>query len=147
MNTEAVIRIKETIDGYKKLLGILAEYEDNEQFCSLSKKRISEIYGLSYTGTCKKLNFLLRYGLVRQVDKGLIRTGKEVMEAKPFTLLQRIMLLVLDKPEVYSSFKQQAELLKEPFEEVQTAWGFYSYFFGSKYPGKDELSLLVQEKM
>lgn len=141
---EPIKRIRETVSGYRKLLDILKEYEDNKQICRLSKKKISEIYGLSYTGTCKKLNFLLRYGLIRQVDGGFVRTGKEVLDATPFSLLPRIMLLVLERAEVYSSFKQQAKLLNVSFEDVQTAWGFYSYFFGSKYPDKNELNLLKQ---
>jgi len=139
MEIDSFKRMQETTDGYKRLLHILADHEDVEGICRLTKKKISVLYGSSYTGTCKKLKFLVKYGQIKQVSGGFVRTGKDITEAKPFLLLQRIIELVLEKPEVYSSFKQQAELLGEPFEEIQTAWGFFAYFFGSKYPDGDDV--------
>ncbi|GAE37512.1 hypothetical protein [Halalkalibacter akibai] len=145
MSTDSIKKIEETMVSYKKLLDILADHEDNKQVCKLSKKKISELYGLSYTGTCNKLKFLVKYGIIEEISKGFVRTGKQVSEAKPFLLLPRLMVLVLENPDIYSSYKEQAELFNESISDVQTAWGFYSYYFGAKYPKTEEVQLLEQE--
>ncbi|MEC1759853.1 hypothetical protein [Schinkia azotoformans] len=135
----------ETINGYRRLLEIIESNQDSDGICKLSKKKISSLYGLSYMGTLKKLNFLLKYGLIEQMSGGFKKTEKEVFQHTPLALLLKILLLVKDRPDVYSSFKQQAELLNVPFEDVQTAWGYYVYFFGSKYPNENEIEPLRQK--
>lgn len=136
--------IRETINRYKRLLEIIVNHQGNDNICRISKKEISDLYGLSYTGTLKKITFLLKYGLIEQVDGGLTRTEKDVIQHTPLSLLLKIMLLVLERPDIYSSFKQQAEILDVPYEDVQSAWGFFGYFFGSKYPDKETLKLLKE---
>jgi hypothetical protein len=139
-------KIKETIDGYNRLLDIVEKHQGSDGICRLPKKQISSLYGLSYTVSLKKLNFLLKYGLIEEVNGGITRTeNKDVIHHTPLSLLLKIMLLVLERPEVYSSFKQQAEILGVPYEDVQSAWGFHGYFFGSKYPNKREMELLKEK--
>lgn len=138
-------RIKETIDGYRRLLDIVEKHQGSDNICRLTKKEISSLFGLSYTGTLKKLNFLLKYGLIEKVNGGFTRTEKDVFQHTPLSLLLKIMLLVIERPDIYSSFKQQAELLGVPYEDVQTAWGYHGYFFGSKYPNKREMELLKEK--
>ncbi|MCM3390251.1 hypothetical protein M3649_19315 [Ureibacillus chungkukjangi] len=133
MRDNAGVKIIETINGYERLLNIIENHQDKENICRLSKKEISALYGLSYTGTLKKLKFLVKYKLLKQVDGGLMRTDKDVRNDSPLSLLQEIMLLVSERPEIHSSFKQQAEILDVSFEDVRSAWGFYGYLFGSKY--------------
>lgn len=140
-------KIKETISGYKRLLDIVEDNQDNDSICRLSKKKLSLQYGLSYTGTLKKLSFLLKYGLIEKVDGGFKRTEKDVILHTPLSLLVKILLLVFEKPEVYNSYKQQAEILGESYEDVQSAWGYYAYFFGSKYPEKNEINILKQNRL
>jgi hypothetical protein len=145
---DSVEKIKETISGYKKLIQILVDHRDEDKVCRVSKKKISEIYGRSYTGTLNKLNYLIRYGLIKKVDKeGFLITEKRLIEDTPLGLLPRILLLVFEYPEVYSSFKKQAELLSVSMADIQTAWGFHSYFFGSKYPDESELLLLENQEI
>lgn len=141
---DGVQKIRDTIAGYEKLLKIIEDNTDKDNICRLTKKEITKLYGLSYTGTCKKLGFLLRYGLLKVINGGFLRTEKNVVQDTPLSLLPKILVLMANKPEVYDSFKQQAELLSVSIEDVQTAWGFYSYFFGSKYPREEELIQLKE---
>ncbi|MDQ0414987.1 hypothetical protein [Mesobacillus stamsii] len=131
-------RIKATIDGYKRLLAIIEQHADSEGVCKLSKMKISLQYGISYTGTLKKLGCLEKHNLIIKTEGGFKRTGKDVLEDTPFSLLLKLLLLVIEKPEIYSSFKQQAEILNVSFDDVRSAWGFYGYFFGTKYPSVQE---------
>lgn len=137
MSEKTVKLIRETVTKYNDLLAILAANEDEDNVCRLSKKKISTLYGLSYTGTLKKLNFLMQHGIIEKVSGGFKRTGKDVYLHTPISLIIDIMVLVKEKPEIYSSFKQQAELLSVPIEDVRSAWGFQAYFFGSKYADID----------
>lgn len=138
------IRVKETINGYERLLDIIEQHQGSDGICRLSKKKISSLFGLSYTGTMKKLNFLIKYGLIEQ-DRGKFkRTEKDVILHTPLSLIVRILLSVSKRPDIYSSFNQQAVLLGETYENVQTAWGFYGYFFGSKYPDNNEVEILKE---
>ncbi|QZN76209.1 hypothetical protein [Paenibacillus sp. DR312] len=141
---DGVQKIRDTIAGYEKLLKIIEDNTDKDSICRLTKKEITKLYGLSYTGTCKKLGFLLRYGLLKVINGGYLQTEKNVVQDTPLSLLPKILVLMANKPEVYDSFKQQAELLSVSMEDVQTAWGFYSYFFGSKYPQEEELIQLKE---
>ncbi|RIX60048.1 hypothetical protein D3P08_00180 [Paenibacillus nanensis] len=142
---DGIQKVYDTIDGYERLLEIVRENAGPNNVCMLTKKEISKLYGLSYTGTCKKLGFLLKYRLLEQVDGGFLCTEKKVIQDTPLSLLPKILLLMEKRPEVYDSFKQQAELLSVSIGDVQTAWGFYSYFFGSKYPQEKEQSLLINK--
>lgn len=144
MSNASTKKISETIDGYKRLIDIIISHQDADTVCRLSKKEISTLYGISYTGTLKKINFLLKYGLLEKVNGGLRGTDRDVIQQTPLSLLSKILILVLDNPEIYSSFKKQSELLDVPYEDIQSAWGFYGYFFGSKYPNKDELKLIKE---
>lgn len=92
---------------------------------------------MSYIGICKKLGFLLRHELLKVINGGFLRTEKNVIQDKLLSLLSKILVLMANKPEVYESFNKQAELLSVSMEAVQKAWGFYSYFFGLKYPQED----------
>ncbi|HAF0292578.1 TPA: hypothetical protein G9C53_004983 [Salmonella enterica subsp. enterica serovar Typhimurium var. 5-] len=141
---ESYIRVKETINGYERLLNIIEQHQGNDGICRLSKKKISSLFGISYTGTLKKLNFLMKYGLIEQDGGGFTRTEKDVILHTPLSLIIRILLLVSKRPDVFSSFKQQAELLGETYENVQTAWGFHGYFFGSKYPNDNQMEVLKE---
>lgn len=67
-----------------------------------------------------------------------MRTEKMLMQDTPIALIPRIITMVGEQPELFDSFKKQAELLSVPLSEVQTAWGFISYFFGSKNQGIEE---------
>ncbi|WP_340392853.1 hypothetical protein [Paenibacillus sp. FSL E2-0190] len=136
---EGIQKIRDTINSYERLLEIIEKNADGDNICKLMKKEISALYGLSYTGTCKKLKFLLKYGLLESVNGGISRTEKKVVQDTPLSLLPKVLLLMAKEPEVYDSLKQQAELLSVSMEDVQTAWGFYSYFFGSKYPQEEDL--------
>jgi hypothetical protein len=100
---------------------------------------ISRLYGKSYSGTLKKLRFLERYELIEKIVGGYIRTDKTFMKDTPMSLIPKIVHLVWERPEIYNSFKQQAELLSVSMSDVQTAWGFFSYFYGSKNQGDEEL--------
>ncbi|MGP3783655.1 hypothetical protein [Paenibacillus sp. 1A_MP2] len=81
---------------------------------------------------------------MKVINGGFLLTEKNVVQDTPLALLPKILVLMANKPEVYDSFKQQAELLSVSMEDVQTAWGFYSYFFGSKYPQEEELIQLKE---
>lgn len=145
MSNIAVERIKETIDGFERLINIINTHKGSDNICRLSKKEISNFYGLSYTGTLKKINVLLKYGLIIQVPGGFKPTKKDIFTYLPFgALLVKILILVFKKPSVYSSFKEQSEILSVSFEDIQSAWGYYALFFGSKYPEKDEVDFLKQ---
>lgn len=136
---QSIQKIVDTIESYYRLLKIIEEHSDEKMVCKLTKKEITALYGLSYTGTCKKLNYLLKYGLLKSVNEGLLRTEKKVYQDTPLSLLPKIILLMLEKPEMYGSFKLQAEQLSVSMDNLQVAWGFYSNFFGSKLPQEDEL--------
>lgn len=123
-----VENIRKTVNDYNRLIEIIENNKNSGNICILSKKEISKRYGLSYTGTLKKLNFLLKYGLINQVGRGFERTEKDVLHHTPIGLLPRIFLLVLEQPEVYSSFKQQSELLSVPIEDIKSAWDFTLFF-------------------
>ncbi|MBP1153935.1 MULTISPECIES: hypothetical protein [unclassified Paenibacillus] len=129
-NLEAISeKIKATISEYERLLEIIGN--EPGTICRMPKTEISRLYGKSYTGTLKKLGFLERYGLIEKTTGGYVRTEKIFMRDTPFSLIPRIVLLLSERPELFNSYKQQAEVLSVSLSEIQTAWGFLSYFFGS----------------
>jgi hypothetical protein len=128
-------KIKDTISEYERLLSIIGT--DMNSICKLSKKEISNLFGKSYTATLKKLDFLERYGLLERITGGYKRTEKALIKDTPLSLLPRILLLVKDRPDIYYSFQDQADLLSVSINDIQTAWGFYSYFFGRKNPNNE----------
>lgn len=130
-------KIKETISEYERLLDIIGK--EAGEVCLLSKKELSRLYGKSYTGTLKKLSFLEQYGLIERIKGGYVRTEKAFVRDTPLSMIPNILYLVQERPEIYNSFKQQAELLSVSMSDVQTAWGFFSYFFGAKNPGIQKL--------
>lgn len=120
--------IMETVNEYERLLNIIGT--ESGTMCRMPKTEISRIYGKSYTGTLKKLGFLERYGLIERVTGGYVRTEKTFGKNTPMALMPSIVLLISERPELFNSYKQQAELLSVSLNDIQTAWGFLSYFFG-----------------
>jgi hypothetical protein len=138
----SIERIRETINLYEKIIRVLKDNRGEDEICKLSKKKLSGEIGLSYTGTLNKLKFLIKYGLVEVKDRGFVITDRKLLEDTPLGLLPAILLLVFDYPEIFGNFNKQSQMLDVSMEDTQSAWGFYSYFFGSKYPGKSELSVV-----
>lgn len=122
-------KIMETINEYERLLEIIGN--EPGTICRMPKTEISRLYGKSYTGTLKKLRFLERYELIEKNTGGYIRTEKTLLRNTPFSLIPRIVLLLSERPELFDSYKQQSEVLSVSLSDIQTAWGFLSYFFGS----------------
>lgn len=129
METNTEEKINVTISEYERLLSIIGN--DPGTICRIPKTEISRLYGKSYTGTLKKLGFLERYGLIEIITGGYVRTEKMLMNDTPMALIPSVLLLIRDRPELLNSYKLQAELLTVSLNDIQTAWGFLSYFFGS----------------
>lgn len=126
-------RYQKTIIQYRKLMRILSDHQDSDGICRMTKKSIAYHFGLSYTATLKKLDFLKQYGMLISVNDGLSLTGKDVTEATPFVLYPQIIKLVTEQPAVIHNYNEQAKLLNASFGDIQTTWGFISYFYGLKY--------------
>lgn len=139
---KTIEKIRDTIAGYERLIQVIAEHSGVDSICRLSKKDISHIYGLSYTGTCKKLNFLLKNGIINQTSEGFKNEGKDIIKDTPLFLLPKLLTLVIEYPEYSNSFVSQAQSLAVSEEDIRTAWGFYSYFFSSKTPSKVEIEAI-----
>jgi hypothetical protein len=105
----SIEKMKDTISEYERLLAIIGN--EPGAVCIIPKTEISRLYGKSYTGTLKKLGFLERYGLIEKVAGGYVRTEKTFMRDTPMALIPKIVLLIRERPELYNSYKQQAELL------------------------------------
>ncbi|WP_260288368.1 hypothetical protein [Peribacillus aracenensis] len=127
------VGFKEEYEGYEKLLDIIKDNEENN-ICRLSKKKISELYGMSYTSTLNKMNFLVRYDLIRQVDGGFVRTEEKLNNAIPFFIMPKILALKILRPDLRTrerkNYKKQAEILSVSLREIQVADGFINYVIG-----------------
>lgn len=116
----------EWYEGYKKLLNIIEENERNG-VCKLSKKKISELYGMSYTGTSRKMKFLLRYGLLKQVDSGFVRTETELINAVPFSMMAKLLVFKELYPSLRGNLIGLASRLSISVEDVQTIEGAWTF--------------------
>ncbi|MCM3170395.1 MULTISPECIES: hypothetical protein [Peribacillus] len=124
------VGFNEVYEGYEKLLDIMKDNEENN-ICRLSKKKISELYGMSYTSTLNKMNFLVRYDLIRQVDGGFVRTEEELINATPFFIMPKMLALKILRPDLRirerKNYQKQAEILSVSLKEIQVADGFITY--------------------
>lgn len=121
------------ITGYKKMLKIIEEHSGAGGICRLNKKEINAYYGLSYSGTLKKIKFLITYGLLIDHKPGLSCTNKNIVKDTPIGMVLSLFHLLSEHTELHNDYKAQAEILEVPHKDIQVAWGFLSYCFGSKY--------------
>ncbi|MBG9776149.1 hypothetical protein [Brevibacillus laterosporus] len=121
---------------YKVILGIMQERTDKSGFVKVNQSELGRMLELSQTSIANKLKFLLKYELIKKsrTKKGFYKVlSTNLLEKTPFGTMIAIINIVEDYPEVFSSFAKQSELLGVSLNEIQTAWGFFSYCNGSKY--------------
>ena len=118
-NEIAVAKMSSLIDGHKKLLKIIKEHSDTGGVCRLTKKQITALYGLSYTGTLNKLKFLVTYGLLIDHKPGLSCTNKSIVKDTPIGLVLRLFQLLSEHTDLHNDYKAQAEILDVPYKDIQ----------------------------
>lgn len=138
--------MQQLINGYETLLKIIRDHTGEDGICRLNKREITKLYGISYTGTLKKLKFLTEHGHIEKAGGGLKYIQKSFLESSPIPLMARVIELTLHQPELYSSHKKQADILNVSYREIQVAWGYFIHFFGKKYPTSEMLDALKETK-
>lgn len=121
---------------YKVILGIMQERTDKSGFVKVNQSELGRMLELSQTSIANKLKFLLKYGLIKKsrTKKGFYKVlSTNLLGKTPFGTMIAIINIVEDHPEVFSSFAKQSEMLGVSMNEIQAAWGFFSYCNGSKY--------------
>ncbi|GED72579.1 hypothetical protein BRE01_62810 [Brevibacillus reuszeri] len=134
---EDLIESKEfkTVSKYRHILNLLLSKADDNGIARISQPEIATMMGLSQTAVANKFKFLRKYGLIEKVgEKNAYKVlSTNLLSKTPFGTMFAIVRLIEDNPEVFSSFAKQSEILGVSMNEIQVAWGFLSYYTGTKY--------------
>lgn len=109
---------------YLDILNVIDDKKDRSNIAYISQKEIATKISKSPTNVSKKIKELIKYGALEQLSPGAYKLLFNDIWHTPYKIVHRVMLLVSEQPSLIKSYKQQAELLNVPLDDIFQAWSY-----------------------